>query len=226
MKVALLLSGQLRKFPEAFATWKDWLLPQVTDTYYFCSMPAATQPQVRDLIPDAMGGYCHDFQIPKRDVIPLQDLEHAQAMESQWWKVQQCSYLLTDHYDLVVRMRPDLIFAPGTRLDLASFNPHFIHVPKLFSWGGYCDELAIGGQDIMDTYCDFYNHLNCWVGGPDFNRAFPWSGNSESRLYAYLNGRVPVQRFDVGFCHVKADGRIDGTIPSEQGLMGFDGRPL
>ena len=89
MKVALLLSGQLRGFAHAFQTWR-WLLDQVTDTYYFCTMPESQQAQVRDLIPDAMGSYCHEFQLPKREIIPVPDEKAAIAMEHQFWKLREC----------------------------------------------------------------------------------------------------------------------------------------
>lgn len=214
MRVALLLSGQLRGFGKAFPTW-DWLLDQVTDVYYFCTLPKAQQTQVRDMIPDALGGYCIEEQEPKGPWTPIPDEQAATNMHKQFWKLRECWRIMQrSDYDLVIRCRPDLAF--NDKVEFRDLDPATLWVPKRYSWGGLCDQFAVGGTDVMVRYCEFYDHMDDWVDSPSFVRDHYWRGNPETRLAKHMEGHK-VERFDLNFCRVKEDGSLDGIEPQHLG---------
>ena len=61
-------------------------------------------------------------------------------------------------YDLVIKIRFDIKLE--SFIDLYEVNPKKIYIPE--GWdhrGGINDLLAVGGYDVMKTYCNLYSHL-------------------------------------------------------------------
>ncbi|HVT82528.1 MAG TPA: hypothetical protein VHM90_17940 [Phycisphaerae bacterium] len=231
MKIALMLTGGVRGFKHAFRTW-DWMMAQVTDTYYFCSPLQPDETPIESLIPNAQGEYVEDDPWVERYTegrgVPVHDRPansgHV-AGPLMCCAIHNCFQRLLGHYDIVIRCRPDNFFGSGVSFESGlAQGPNAIWVPRFFSWGGYTDRFAFGGMDAMRVYSNFYFHLNDWTGEGE---GVPcWSGNSETRLYHYLRKRCEVRRFDLRFCQVRADGSLRNNIPEHLGLFDFDGRPL
>jgi len=66
--------------------------------------------------------------------------------------------LIGKKYDLVIRIRFDIKLE--SFIDLYEVDPEKIYIPE--GWdhrGGINDLLAVGGYDVMKTYCNLYHHL-------------------------------------------------------------------
>jgi hypothetical protein len=109
-----------------------------------------------------------------------------------------CNKLKHDHeeacdfiYDVVIRIRPDMKFTAPITQDMISsaLERNLICIPNFHHHGGYCDHIALGDSQTMDTYCDLINShiINQYM-------------NPESNLKQWLiDQRIPIK--EVGFIH-------------------------
>lgn len=119
-----------------------------------------------------------------------------------WNKVYKLNYLKLEHeknfgkYDVVIKYRPDLHIID----DIEFSNLDKINVPtdskidksKLLNENDpyICDIFAYGNSDIMNLYCDFFNHI------PELYEKY---GNvSETLLFHYLKN-IDHQQIDINY---------------------------
>jgi hypothetical protein len=217
MKIALCLSGGLRGFGHAFKTW-DWLLPQISRVFFCCPPPQPGETRIEELIPEATGYYAEDDPwvarqirgttehldgtLPGNTVSPAQACATMNAINLAW----------QDGQEAIVRCRPDNHFFSRVSLEsLLGVNPWNVWVPERFSWGGACDRFAVGMAGEMRHYAQFYYHIHEWQG----DGRGVWDGNQETRLAHHLGHRI--QRFNLEFCQVLADGTLRNNQPHERG---------
>ena len=215
MRVALLLTGQLRGFHHAIKTW-GWFLPHVTDVYYHLLPPKPEETPVEKLLPNAKGKYIEDLPGERHVwinpsgvgicVYPAQIV-----MGHQFYSLQEGFKLITGTYDWVIRCRPDSYFGNG--VDFTKLRNNRLYVPRRFSWGGINDRFGIGNQRDIGIYCNLYDHMNDFIGSPICN------GNSEVRLARHLLlNRVHVRKLDLDYYVLNNDGSRRQTDPKDWGM--------
>lgn len=233
MKMALLLSGGLRGFGHAFTSW-DWMMEQVTDTYFWCLPPGRDETPIEKLIPQARGRYVEDDPRlntythsggigldPPATAFPLSVSGHVTS-PVQFCAIENCFAQLDGYYDVVIRCRPDNLFQSRVDFGKSVGADDAIWIPDRFSWGGYCDRFAFGRLPNMANYAQFYRHLNDWTG----KGSPPWHGNSETRLLHYLTRiGARVHTFDLAFHQVDDRGNYRNDSPQDYGLFRMKPEP-
>ncbi len=174
MRVALLLSGQVRSFADNWPSFQRHILDKLPTSYVdvFCHAP--DEPESRILLD-------YDFRqvlIEKMPVIPDQQYRAvadmpgkawyppsfvAQAHLRRLWALVQVGAMLAHaevlqgwQYDWVIRSRYDIEFTSDIE-DLSQLDPQAIYVPKFASWGGLNDRFAFGCSNAMHLYCNAWH---------------------------------------------------------------------
>lgn len=177
MKIALILSGQIRCFEKCFPTHKKFLL-DVLKCDVFCHFwdTADLKPNIRaavsqDRIPD----YIHikndsllkerilDSYRPKNYIIEPQiqfnGLLFNFRIVSMFYSMMKSYELCREYgnYDCIIRARTDLFFKQPIVEEWFDCLD-FIYCNR-FESNSCCDMFAIGSSDLMDTYFDCYNYI-------------------------------------------------------------------
>ncbi len=174
MRVALLLSGQVRSFADNWPSFQRHILDKLPTSYVdvFCHAP--DEPESRILLD-------YDFRqvlIEKMPLIPDQQYRRVADMPGKPWYppafVAQahlrrlCALRAVGRmmastemvqgwkYDWAIRARYDIEFTSDLE-DISTFDPAFIYVPKFASWGGINDRFAVGTSEAIWHYCDAWS---------------------------------------------------------------------
>jgi hypothetical protein len=102
-----------------------------------------------------------DYGVNKRKEVNVQGLLR------QIYCVQQCNNQKTAFeklndmtYDIVCRIRPDILIENNTKIEKKEYNLNKIHVPKHDSWYGQNDRLYFGSSYNMDILSNRIDHLD------------------------------------------------------------------
>jgi len=104
--------------------------------------------------------------------------------------------------DLIVVTRADLIFERD--LNVRSIATDSLNVPQFHEWKGINDRFAAGSPLVMRAYCKRLQFYLQQLSNPELR-------NPESVLLAWMNqNNIAINRLDLPFKRVRADGRICG----------------
>lgn len=94
-----------------------------------------------------------------------------------YYKIWRCGQLVkaNDGYDIIIRMRPDMMFIESIDTDLVFLSLFYdrIYVPKsnndqnLGNNSGYIDHFAIGSAQLMRYYNDCFVNIHAYLNGTD-----------------------------------------------------------
>ncbi|KAG2388464.1 hypothetical protein C9374_000628 [Naegleria lovaniensis] len=81
-------------------------------------------------------------------------------MKSYNDKMMQEHKLTTNYYDLVFRLRTDILFEQN--IDLLHFNVEFnkFYTSQLYYWEGFNDQIGFGSIQVMESYSTLLYHIN------------------------------------------------------------------
>lgn len=202
MKTVVLVSGQMRTADQCAAGIRE-LYPDVPFVVHavadadadkaFAFKPAVTVIEPQHEMPERreyswqMGRGCHGVQRVLKQLWGL----------ARVWEVFESSGI---EADVVVRMRPDLVF------DVPPEPPAGggWHVPKFANWWGYNDRYAFGDLQTMRAYFTRAARLNDYI---DAGGTF----HPETFLRSSMAG-YPVHRTQAVFATLRADGTRDEPL--------------
>lgn len=194
MKVALLLSGQMRNADEVFPKFKTNLLDRYDIDVFISTWDS---PNVYDSVklfnPIAIDieNYEAEFAdrfkyIVKDDEWKLETNANLVSACSMWYKTMRVESLLDyrkrwfgDVYDVVIKTRPDILIEEPIELIIPSANT--IYIPKGWDWSeGIGDLMAYGDDKVMKDYCTLFYDFKAVIGNMD-------KINPERILKSYLD---------------------------------------
>lgn len=194
MKVALLLSGQMRNADEVFPKFKTNLLDRYDIDVFISTWDS---PNVYDSVklfnPTAVDieNYEAEFAdrfkyIVKDDEWKLETNANLVSACSMWYKTMRVESLLDyrkrwfgDVYDVVIKTRPDILIEEPIELIMPSANT--IYIPKGWDWSeGIGDLMAYGDDKVMKDYCTLFYDFKAVIGNMD-------KINPERILKSYLD---------------------------------------
>ena len=171
MRIALLLSGQLRSFPETWPTFQRHVIDKLPTAYVDVFAHAPSEPESRSLfdygfrqilieepplIPDQQ--YRRIAQMPGKPWYPVSFV--AQAHLRRLWALASVGRMLDTAeqlqgwvYDWVIRSRYDLAFTSDIE-NLSELDPNAIYLPRFSNWWGYNDRFAFGSSALIKRYCE------------------------------------------------------------------------
>ena len=120
-------------------------------------------------------------------------------------------------YDIVARIRPDLLILEDTMLpdDVESWDMTKVHTMNHDEWHGYCDRFHFSMSENDDIISDSINSLRYYssIGGRGYGEAF-------LQFVIHLHG-LEVERFShLKTCLLRKDGTKDGEfILIEKGVV-------
>lgn len=211
MKVAVLLSGQVRTFEEFFPTLEQFIFrdynpdvfcyaPQEPESlrlsrYQFCFVGIDDVPWISDR------QYQGKATMPTKSWYGAEFVAQAH-LRRLWGLYQVCQFkkmreqMLGVKYDWVIRARYDLEYLSFIE-SLEELNSDRIYIPRHDNWGGYCDRFAFGSSELMDIYCD------SWLTAEENFKEVGYM-HSEPHLKWHLDrAGVEVRRTQVNFNTVR-----------------------
>ena len=197
MKTALLFSGQLRGFKYVVENINKNIISNLgdVDAYFYIT------GEIEDLSHLNCNTYLRHFVDEDYDVSRLimenPNKDFQKRFVGQFYALKQCKNFMKEHnknYDLVVRIRPDIIF--NGEITPSMIDVDKINISDFDHWGGINDRFAIGPQKEMEIYCDMIDSI------------FDIGGNAEKKLNHHLNKhKIPVNLINFHHIRVDADGK-------------------
>jgi len=191
LKVAVLISGRL-------TCEQTRLIPQVMnskeDIHVFASLnvPSEDREMYKNRLEKIHATVrCEPYTVPSEYLNhPKKAPEtSAQNMMSMYYHSMKAFEMMGDeHFDVVIRFRPDII--SDSLPPLNELEPGCVYIPLKGDWGGLNDRTAYGDKDVMRTYCDIYKHID------DALRSDPTYRLHPETLLAYHMRGIPVKRVE------------------------------
>lgn len=211
MKVAVVLSGELRTFDECYPSMREHILDR-NDCDIFM------QVMESDRVGDAVGMYKPKaFCVESSDVVEkeISKVRFEQRNTPWMWRNIARGFSLVPHgqYDCVIRARYDLKYVQS--LDLSGYSMLNYNIPMGGDCeGGVFDMFAFSSYDNMAWYCGLHHSLDEYIGKMGC-RAHP-----ETLLRFHLSKKnTPMDR--IGFGIVVKRPKDDPYGRSEQRYAGF-----
>jgi hypothetical protein len=181
MKVAVILTGFLRTYSQAFPLLRESILDQYDVDLYLATwdkqennLPTCRnfdniykEYQVKNIIVENLYKYNENKQIIQKiirsgDVFDVnQRAKHhgeywANRLKDQWYLVQKCfsSVQETGNYDIILRLRYD-IFLHNIVLN----KRRGITIPQDIGGWTFTDHMAYGDPDSMKKYCFLHDNI-------------------------------------------------------------------
>ena len=129
--------------------------------------------------------------IPEKHLLLAEEPGVLERFRSQFYKVYKCQQLVNKSgiiYDIVIRLRADLILPAPERFDLSAMYPNiannclYVSRDPLYRSDIIGDQIAIGNHYIMNIYC----HLYKWLMDETFVKETPVLRLCEKILMYYL----------------------------------------
>ena len=173
-RVAVLLSGKVRKGYEG-CLWSQiiFIIHQLKADVFFCLDGNETQ-ETRQSIEHLLKPVAHVWSTDNLGQIVNNGMTDPTA-ELMFKKIHDCNELKRRHelrnqfkYDVVVRLRPDLVVKDHIPLDVISnLLPRTVYYPKGTKFDiltsnpviGITDEIAVGDSETMDIYAGVYKFI-------------------------------------------------------------------
>lgn len=189
IKVAVCISGYLRTFTKTYESWKKMLfdkydcdvfihtwstlgcpprdIHRMWDKRIYKTKTQSLLAEINKLYnPKDIVIQDNKSWICPKEIAKFKGAGHdTPSITSMYYKIKACNDLKINYenknnfkYDFVIRLRADL------ELNSLSFpEEKGIFLPQEFGFGGYCDQIAIGSSEIMDTYSNLYSNLESYL---------------------------------------------------------------
>jgi len=236
MKIALILSGQPRRYRNGYKELKKWFLDRYNIDVYLHAWKAKEFHKfnffnggklekihhVDENLYDNLvnwyqpKGYLFEksIQFDGKD-IKGQNNQRLNSQMGMWMSLKRAWDLVENsgiQYDLIFKTRYDLLFthrvANNCPLleDLTQLNPDYLHhfgyAPDwVHSNYQMNDQIAIGGYDVMKTYCNLFPQmLNTIFVDPLYSKDYEDVFINETLIYHYLKiNNTPMSPINSGF---------------------------
>jgi hypothetical protein len=236
MKIALLLSGQPRRYRNGYKELKKWFLDRYDIDVYLHAWKAKEFHKFNffnggklekihhvdeNLYNNLVNwyqpkGYLFEksIQFDGKD-IKGQNNQRLNSQMGMWMSLKRAWDLVENsgiQYDLIFKTRYDLLFthrvANNCPLleDLTQLNPNYLHhfgyAPDwVHSNYQMNDQIAIGGYDVMKTYCNLFPQmLNTIFVDPSYSKDYEDVFINETLIYHYLKiNNIPMSPINSGF---------------------------
>lgn len=236
MKIALILSGQPRRYRNGYKELKKWFLDRYDIDVYLHAWKAKEFHKfnffnegklekihhVDENLYDNLvnwyqpKGYLFEksIQFDGKD-IKGQNNQRLNSQMGMWMSLKRAWDLVENsgiQYDLIFKTRYDLLFthrvANNCPLleDLTQLSPDYLHhfgyAPDwVHSNYQMNDQIAIGGYDVMKTYCNLFPQmLNTIFVDPSYSKDYEDVFINETLIYHYLKtNNIPMSPINSGF---------------------------
>jgi hypothetical protein len=209
LRTAICYSGQFRTLDRCFDNHVDFFINQLCQNDHTVDLFASLHRGEKER--EYCETWLQDHNFHKFEILDLQESISEKYSHSQnfgnfelWLKqihsIKRSFQLVSQDYDLVVRVRTDLLFTdtlepPDTFLD------DCLYVPNHDDWYGYNDRFAIGTYKTMRKYCDLVTSV--FEGKTN-------GTNAESYLMSHLEiENVRVKRTKVKIDRLRANGEVE-----------------
>lgn len=165
MKIAIILSGQLRNFDECYASFKTNILDHnVCDIYLqtYISEDYGRAIQLYQPFKTILEQPDQDFTVAELCKCSI----HNGANGSMYWMHKNnksvFSIVKKNWYDCVVRTRYDVTYSAP--IEFNKFDMDNINIPAGGNWlGGINDLFVFSSYDNMSKYCNLIDYINEYV---------------------------------------------------------------
>ena len=165
MKIALLLSGDLRDFAKRFSSLYENILEPLSPDVYLSSYETDDAESVIEKLKPKKYYLEENNSFSVNEEIFLKDQpKHFDYIPKpincvyMWRKIKQCFDLVSEHYDLIIRTRPDCHYTE--KLDINKMSHEKINIPDGGDYeGGYFDMLSVANTPNMKVYCNLYDNI-------------------------------------------------------------------
>jgi hypothetical protein len=200
MRVALLLSGDIRDSVELFPFWKENLLNIYNPDIFLSTWNTKYINEFIDIfnpVSTIIDNYDSGFSnLWKTAVSPyeykLETNANLVSCYSMWYRAKSVNEimhryenLLNLKYDIVIKTRPDLQIYDIPKID--DVNSKSLYIPRGWDWSeGINDLIAWGNSESIDYYCNLF--VNFIETVKDMNRLNPerilksWLGKSSLEI--------------------------------------------
>ncbi len=193
MKVAVILSGDIRNFDECYSSLESNVL-----RYNECDVFMHAYDE--DRVSEALNVFK-----PKKFLVDAKSKNtsnissscfynkppeaNPEAIFAMWKNIKKSFDLIDQNYDFVLKTRYDVKYC--SPLEIKSFSNQSLFIPEGGDWrGGLFDMLCVSSYENMKVYCSLYDRLN----------QYSESGvpcHSEIMLRHHVNqSKILVNRFD------------------------------
>mgnify|MGYP003640717655 CR=1 FL=1 len=198
MKCALFLPGHMRIYKKTLDNQNSCIIEPLNCDIYISTSAVDTTVNGNDIVIER-----YDKETLKKEIInsyssrlkglTIEDEEtdkEAKLGGKQWMRLQQCNEMRKKYekennfkYDFIIRARTDLVF--GQKLVLNDVIENAIFLLKHFdSKIPVHDQFAFGNSELMDIYCQLYDHfLPRDKGGRSEEQLHNWLIKNEVKLF-------------------------------------------
>jgi len=165
MKIALLLSGQIRKFSDSFPAIKEYIInPLKCDLF----VRVCKDENINELYDYVSEKDCKELEVAKDFFITpvgicpffIDKNNRVQRYYQQLYGLykvneQRKRYEISNNfkYDCIIRCRVDLTPLELLNYNFNKFKSNTLYVPNNNGHGGINDQFAIGDSSVIDLYC-------------------------------------------------------------------------
>ena len=225
MRTAICFSGEFRSLDKTFHLLEKNILSKFKDydIFFFAWEDDANLDKQNILLETGkLNIFCHQS---RKELNPDLVNEHAtQGMFRQLYCLRQCNKLKQEYekennfkYDIVVRVRPDLLLLEDTSLpkNIEEFDFSKLWVLNHDDWHGLCDRFYITNSKNMDLIADGYDLLPYYIkmGGNSFYERF-------LMFLVHYHGIEVETLNSLKTCLLRVNGeRVGELIHIEQGII-------
>jgi uridine kinase len=130
------------------------------------------------------------------DVPEIFNCERKRNLYKQWYKLNKLFSVVSDRYDIYIRMRPDILLLHTNQLEeLIKEKTNTLRIPYHNDRNGINDQLCIGSYNEMKQYCSVFELLIPYEGSPCENLS---KFTSEEILKMHISN-IPIERIRIDY---------------------------
>jgi len=166
MKVAVILSGELRCFEDCYPSLVSNIL-DYNDCDVFLHMYSDDDTERAKELYEPRSTIVENKKDVTVDIDPICRVNKPSEIEPegifyQWRNINKAFGIVPNTYDCVLKTRYDVKYTNPIKLDM--FNMNSLNVPIGGDWrGGLFDMMAFGSYDVMKKYCSLIDNINSFV---------------------------------------------------------------
>lgn len=178
LKIALGISGILRN-DDDITPLVNFIGPYKIDTFFYITIEdKLRQNQIIELFrpKNIIIDNCRPYNTA---VAKFKQPNTKAAMVSNtcsmFYKKRRLSDMISDDYDMIINIRPDLVSLDGKQLlhiilnILLKYDNNILYVPKIYHSFGVTDTIAIGHFNLMKKYFQLYDKIDKFINHYIFN---------------------------------------------------------
>lgn len=217
MKVAICISGHLRTFYRCIDNIRENIFNPISDNFE-CGIFLSTWNDGVDLNFFKSDNIVIDlekffrFNMGSKNYLKYPKLCCSTTCDnatSMWYKVKKSFDMIDSEYDLIVRIRPDVIYEKKIDIELLrnSYYDDFVYMSKSPGWylevtKGMLDPFMFGNLKTMSVVMNTYQNIDEYIKNDDIPHTI------EGFLYESIKN-INLNRIDFKYSILRENGQID-----------------